>query len=120
MPADKNIELTISDGHASAPPKAAKKILDVAYDLFYRRGIRAIGVDEIVKRAGVTKPSLYRSFPSKDELAASYLRQYDLEFWERFDEAVAAHPGDPRAQIKAFLTRVGKRTQMAATIAAAA
>jgi AcrR family transcriptional regulator len=112
MPTDRNIELTISDGHASAPPKAAKKILDVAYDLFYRRGIRAIGVDEIVKRAGVTKPSLYRSFPSKDELAASYLRQYDLEFWKRFDEAVDAHPGDPRAQIKAFLTRVGKRTQL--------
>jgi AcrR family transcriptional regulator len=112
MPSDKNIELAISDDHASAPPKAAKKILDVAYDLFYRRGIRAIGVDEIVKRAGVTKPSLYRSFPSKDELAASYLRQYDLEFWQRFDEAVNAHPGDPRAQIRAFLTRVGKRTQM--------
>ncbi|MBN9219782.1 MAG: TetR/AcrR family transcriptional regulator [Mesorhizobium sp.] len=112
MPSDKNIELAISEGHASAPPKAAKKILDVAYDLFYRRGIRAIGVDEIVKRAGVTKPSLYRSFPSKDELAASYLRQYDLEFWQRFDEAVDAHPGDPRAQIRAFLTRVGKRTQM--------
>ncbi|TPK88654.1 TetR/AcrR family transcriptional regulator [Mesorhizobium sp. B2-4-12] len=111
MPTDKNIELAISDGHASAPPKAAKKILDVAYELFYRRGIRAIGVDEIVKRAGVTKPSLYRSFPSKDELAASYLRQYDLEFWERFDEAIDAHPGDPRAQIIALLTRVGKRTQ---------
>ncbi|MER9422084.1 TetR/AcrR family transcriptional regulator [Mesorhizobium sp. M0317] len=111
MPTDKNIELTIKDGHAAAPPKAAKKILDVAYDLFYRRGIRAIGVDEIVKRAGVTKPSLYRSFPSKDELAASYLRQYDREYWERFDEAVAAHPDDPRAQLRAFLTRVGKRTQ---------
>ncbi|MBM2715875.1 TetR/AcrR family transcriptional regulator [Mesorhizobium caraganae] len=111
MPTDKKIELTINDGHAAAPPKAAKKILDVAYDLFYRRGIRAIGVDEIVKRAGVTKPSLYRSFPSKDELAASYLRQYDREYWERFDEAVAAHPGNPRAQISAFLTRVGKRTQ---------
>jgi AcrR family transcriptional regulator len=111
MPTDKNIELTINDGHAAAPPKAAKKILDVAYDLFYRRGIRAIGVDEIVKRAGVTKPSLYRSFPSKDELTASYLRQYDREYWERFDEAVAAHPGNPRAQISAFLTRVGKRTQ---------
>jgi len=111
MPSDKNIEASISGARAPAPPKAADKILDVARDLFYREGIRAIGVDEIVKRAGVTKPSLYRSFPSKDELAASYLRKYDLEFWERFDEAVAAHPGDPRAQIVAFLTRVGKRTQ---------
>ncbi|RVC62949.1 TetR/AcrR family transcriptional regulator [Mesorhizobium sp.] len=111
MPSDKKIEASISSAHPPAHPKAADKILDVARDLFYREGIRAIGVDEIVKRAGVTKPSLYRSFPSKDELAASYLRKYDLEFWERFDEAVDAHPGDPRAQIVAFLTRVGKRTQ---------
>ncbi|RWL43581.1 MAG: TetR/AcrR family transcriptional regulator [Mesorhizobium sp.] len=108
MPSDKKIETSISETPA---PRAADKILDVARDLFYREGIRAIGVDEIVRRAGVTKPSLYRSFPSKDELAASYLRKYDLEFWERFDEAVDAHPGNPRAQIVAFLTRVGKRTQ---------
>ena len=111
MPSDNKIEASISDAPASAPPKAADKILDVARDLFYREGIRAIGVDEIVRRAGVTKPSLYRSFPSKDELAASYLRRYDLEFWERFDETVDAHPGNPHAQIVAFLTRVGKRTQ---------
>ncbi|TGQ07550.1 MULTISPECIES: TetR/AcrR family transcriptional regulator [unclassified Mesorhizobium] len=108
MPSDKKIETSLSDAPA---PRAADKILDVAFDLFYREGIRAIGVDEIVRRAGVTKPSLYRTFPSKDELAASYLRKYDLEFWERFDEAVDAHPGNPRAQIIAFLTRVGKRTQ---------
>ena len=111
MSSDKNIEASISEPRTATAPKAADKILDVAFDLFYREGIRAIGVDEIVRRAGVTKPSLYRSFPSKDELAASYLRKYDLEFWERFDEAVEAHPGNPRAQIVAFLTRVGKRTQ---------
>lgn len=110
MPADKNFDPSVSQETVALPP-AAEKILDVARDLFYREGIRAIGVDEIVKKAGVTKPSLYRSFSSKDELAASYLRKYDLEFWKRFDEAVAAHPGDPRAQIIAFLTRVGKRSQ---------
>ncbi|MBB6010869.1 AcrR family transcriptional regulator [Aquamicrobium lusatiense] len=101
------------EGHAGKDrqPAAAKRILDVARDLFYRQGIRAIGVDEIVRTAGVAKPSLYRAFSSKDELAASYLRQYDREFWERFDEAVAAHPDNPRAQILAFLTRVGQRTQ---------
>src|SRR5262249_41238701 len=70
--------------------------------LFYREGIRAVGVDAIVQEAGVTKPSLYRSFPSKDELAAAYLRDYEGEFWQRFDGAVAAHPGDPRAQLNAF------------------
>ena len=106
----KNIDPSIS-GQNETPLRAADKILNVARDLFYRQGIRAIGVDEVVRKAGVTKPSLYRSFPSKDELAASYLRRYDEEFWERFDEAVAAHPGDPRAQILAFLSRVAKRSQ---------
>lgn len=101
------------EGHAGKDrqPAAAKRILDVARDLFYRQGIRAIGVDEIVRTAGVAKPSLYRAFSSKDELAASYLRQYDREFWERFDDAVATHPGDPRAQILAFLTSVSQLTQ---------
>ena len=109
MPADKNIEASVSR-EATLPP-AAEKILGVAHELFYREGIRAIGVDEIVKKAGVTKPSLYRSFSSKDELAASYLRKYDIDFWARFDEAVAAHPDDARAQIIAFFARVGKRSQ---------
>lgn len=90
-------------------PRAAERILGVARNLFYRQGIRAIGVDEIVRQAGVTKPSLYRSFSSKDELAATYLRGYEVEFWERFDAAVAAHPRDPRSQIHAFLSRVGHR-----------
>nr|WP_244425326.1 TetR/AcrR family transcriptional regulator [Pseudaminobacter salicylatoxidans] len=102
-------ETANSRGDKQHPPRAAERILSVARNLFYRQGIRAIGVDEIVRQAGVTKPSLYRSFSSKDELAASYLRRYEIEFWERFDEAVAAHPGDPRAQIRAFLTRVGHR-----------
>ena len=105
-----NIDVTIKDGDGHAP-RAAEKIMTAASDLFYRQGIRAIGVDEIVKTAGVTKPSLYRSFASKDDLAASYLKHYDGEFWARFDEAVAAHPGDARAQIGAFFTRIGKRTQ---------
>lgn len=96
----------------ATPPRAADRILDVARDLFYREGIRAIGVDEIVRRAGVTKPSLYRSFSSKDELAASYLKVYEAEFWARFDEAVAAHPGVPRRQIGAFLTGVGERADV--------
>lgn len=90
-------------------PRAAERILGVAGRLFYKQGIRAVGVDEIVRQAGVTKPSLYRSFRSKDELAATYLRDYEKSFWERFDTAVAAHPGNPRAQIIAFLTGVGQR-----------
>lgn len=95
-----------------SPPRAADRILEVARNLFYRQGIRAIGVDEIVRRAGVTKPSLYRSFSSKDELAASYLRLYEVEFWKRFDAAVAAHPGEARKQLLSFLAGIGRRAVM--------
>lgn len=98
---------------AGKPPRAADRIRATARELFYRQGIRAVGIDEIVTRAGVTKPSLYRSFSSKDELAAAYMRDYDVEFWGRFDAAMARHPGDPRAQILSFLTTVGQRAQSA-------
>ena len=95
--------------HQDGQPRAADRIRATARDLFYREGIRAVGVDEIVTTAGVTKPSLYRSFSSKDELAAAYLRDYDAEFWARFDAAVAAHPGDPRAQLRAYLEPLARR-----------
>ena len=63
-----------ADSAAAAPLRAADRIRASASELFYREGIRAVGVDEVVDRAGVTKPSLYRSFASKDDLAAAYLR----------------------------------------------
>ncbi len=91
-------------------PRAAERILNSARELFYREGIRAVGVDEIVANAGVTKPSLYRSYASKDELAASYLRLYEAEFWECFDAAVDRHPGDPRAQLLDYFEVLAGRT----------
>ncbi len=96
-------------GSQRSRPRAAERIRESARELFYRQGIRAVGVDEIVSRAGVTKPSLYRSFSSKDALAAAYLAQYDREFWQRFDGAAAAHPGDARAQLLDYLSGLAKR-----------
>lgn len=92
------------------PPRAADRIRSSARDLFYHQGIRAVGVDAIVAEAGVTKPSLYRSFASKDELAATYLRDYELEFWRRFDATAQAYPDDPRAQILAYFSGLTERT----------
>jgi AcrR family transcriptional regulator len=103
------LEETAKGKTSIALPRAADRILQSATELFYREGIRAVGVDDIVSRAGATKPSLYRSFPSKDELAAAYLRGYETKFWERFDAAVAAHPGDPRAQVLEFLGGLKER-----------
>lgn len=99
----------MSDPQKSPSPRAADKIRETARDLFYREGIRAVGVDEIVARAGVTKPSLYRTYKSKDELAAAVLREVADGFWARFETAVAAHPGDPRAQLLAYLSGMAER-----------
>ena len=91
------------------PRRAADRIRDTAFDLFYKEGIRAIGVEEIVSRAGVTKPSLYRAYESKDELIAAYLRDYDQRFRERFEAPAADHPDDPKAHLLAYLDVLSKR-----------
>jgi AcrR family transcriptional regulator len=96
-----------------APPLARDKIFAVAADLFYREGVRAVGVDAIVKRAGVAKISLYRSFPSKDDLVVAYLTTRNAEFWRQWDDAFARHADDPRAQLRAIMTYIAKRTTQA-------
>lgn len=60
------------------PPR--ERILITAHDLFYKDGIRATGIDRIIKEAGVTKVTLYRHFPSKNELIKAYL-EYRHELW---------------------------------------
>ncbi|RDI99523.1 TetR/AcrR family transcriptional regulator [Dyella solisilvae] len=90
-------------------PRAAERIRRTARELFYREGIRAIGVEEIVSQAGVTKPSLYRSYASKDELAAEYLRDYEAAFWEVFEAGAQVHPGDARAQLMAYFEGLAQR-----------
>ncbi|MBN9528749.1 MAG: TetR/AcrR family transcriptional regulator [Alphaproteobacteria bacterium] len=99
----------IEDGVSERPVRAADRIRETARDLFYREGIRAVGVDEIVTRAGVTKPSLYRSFGSKEDLVAAYLRDYDADYWQKFDAVMAEYAGDPRAQLMAWFTRAARR-----------
>jgi AcrR family transcriptional regulator len=93
----------------AARPKAAERIRESARDLFYRQGIRAVGVDEIVHHAGVTKPSLYRSFPSKDELAADYLRHLGDEGLARFDAVVDATAPNRREPLRAWLRELEQK-----------
>jgi AcrR family transcriptional regulator len=92
------------------PPAPRARLLAVAGDLFYRQGIRSVGVDEIVAAANVAKMSLYRSFASKDELAAAYLAERDERYWRWWDGIVARHPGEPRRQIKALFRSLAERT----------
>jgi len=82
--------------HESGRGSARQRILDTARELFYEHGFQAIGVDLIVERSGVAKATLYRHFPSKDDLIAGYLEDANRQFWQWFDEALApdARPVD--------------------------
>jgi AcrR family transcriptional regulator len=65
-----------------APPNARQRILDAAYDLFARHGVRGVGVDEVIAHAAVAKATLYRHFPSKDDLVLAFLEQRE-RLWTR-------------------------------------
>jgi AcrR family transcriptional regulator len=88
------------------PPR--ERILAAASDLFYRQGIRAVGVDAIAEAAGTNKMTLYRHFESKDALVAEYLRRLSGKsdvFWARIKEE---HPGNPRKQLGAWIEAAGR------------
>ena len=101
-----------------------ERILAVAADLFYRHGIKAVGVDSIAEAAGTNKMTLYRHFDSKDELVAEYLRCLAGKSTATWDRLAAAHPGNPRAQLRAWLkemaANVGSGDQRGCALANAA
>lgn len=74
----------------SALTPAGLKIAEAAEELFYARGIAAVGVDLIAERAGTTKRTLYNQFGSKDALVATYLARRDERWRALVEEAVAA------------------------------
>src|SRR5271170_3229368 len=96
-----------------APPKgevsARDRILATASELFYREGIRAVGVDTVVERSGVSKTSLYRLFDSKDALIAAFAAEKDRLFWAWWDRLEERHAGDPRALLEALLSGIAEK-----------
>jgi AcrR family transcriptional regulator len=72
---------------------ARQRILDTAYELFSRRGIRAAGVDEVISRAGVAKATLYKHFPSKDDLVLAFLDRREQLWTREWVEAEARRRG---------------------------
>src|SRR6202521_2784309 len=96
-----------------APPKgevsAREPILGTASEFFYREGIRAIGVDTVVERSGVSKTSLYRLFESKDALIAAFAAERDRSFWAWWDHIEEQHADDPRVLLDALLSGIAER-----------
>lgn len=69
-------------GKASAATNARERILDAAYELFSRHGVRAVGIDRVIEESGVAKATLYRTFTSKDDLVIEFLRMRE-ERWTK-------------------------------------
>ena len=80
-----------------------ERILSAASELFYRHGIRAVGVDAVAEAAETNKMTLYRHFSSKDELVAEYLQRLAEKAKASWDRLEADHPGEPSAQLRAWL-----------------
>uniref|UniRef100_UPI003F4927C1 TetR/AcrR family transcriptional regulator n=1 Tax=Nonomuraea bangladeshensis TaxID=404385 RepID=UPI003F4927C1 len=81
-------------------------VLRVAGELFYRKGIRATGVDLVAAEAEVAPTTLYRLFTSKDGLVGAYVENTYLDFRARVTAATEAAGHDPRDQIHAIFNAV--------------
>lgn len=86
-----------------------ERILETASGLFYREGVRAVGVDLVVEAAGVAKTSLYRHFRTKDDLVAAFLKREDEDFWRCWDEVADQHRDDPAGELDAHMDWIGER-----------
>ena len=90
-------------------PEVRDRILGTASRLFYERGVRAVGVDLVVQEAVVAKTSLYRYFPTKDDLIVAFLEREDLEFWAQWDGVAMQFPDDPAGELDAHMRWIGER-----------
>jgi AcrR family transcriptional regulator len=72
---------------------ARERILDAAYELFSQRGVRGVGVNEVIERAGVATATLYRHFPSKDSLVLAFLDLREQRWTKDLIEAGAIRRG---------------------------
>jgi AcrR family transcriptional regulator len=85
--------LQTSEANAKLAPGARERILDGSYELFSRRGVRDVGIDEVIEAAGVAKATLYRHFSSKDELVLAFLERREQLWTREFVEAGADSRG---------------------------
>jgi AcrR family transcriptional regulator len=80
----------------TVPPETRprERILDSAYDLFSHRGISAVGIEELITRASVAKATLYRHFPSKNDLVLAFLQRREERWTYGWVEQEARLRGD--------------------------
>jgi len=78
---------------------ARDRILHAAFRLFYAHGIRGVGVDTVIAESGVAKATLYKHFPSKNDLVLAYLDEVDRIWRAQLEAAAEAAGPDPRDRL---------------------
>ena len=99
---------------AKSEKPARDKIIDAANRLFYGEGIRAVSVDAIAEKAGVTKKTLYYHFKSKDDLVAEYLTSRDqpnLKLYEQWFNSADGNVADKTEAIFLQVTRSARHPE---------
>ena len=84
-----------------------QRILETAHDLFYEHGIRATGIDRLIRESKVTKRTFYRQFASKKELILAFLLYRHERWMSWFEQTLIAHGGSAQAIVptmEAWLT----------------
>ncbi|EKE76991.1 TetR/AcrR family transcriptional regulator [Oceanibaculum indicum] len=77
----------------SRSDRVRTQILETASGLFYRNGVRAVGMEQIVAESGIAKTTIYRHFETKDALIEAFLQKEDAEFWAQWDAVVGDASG---------------------------
>jgi AcrR family transcriptional regulator len=95
----------------TAAPGSRDRILRTAAGLFYRHGVRAVGMAQVIEQAGCGKNLLYGHFPSKTDLVAAYLEETRTLRERSVEKVLAAVPdGDPAAALVAFTEEIAGLT----------
>lgn len=91
-----------TDGRRRPARPGRERILDAAYALFTRHGVRGVGVEAVIREAGVARMTLFRNFPSKAELIRAFLERRE-EIWTRWlVSEVERRASDPKARLLAI------------------
>ena len=85
-----------------AAVSARERILTTADRLFYSHGVQAVGIQWVIEESQVTRVTLYRHFPSKDDLVLAYLDRRGQQARAAVQALIDKHPGDPREALHAW------------------
>lgn len=89
-------------GRKGETSEARQRLLETADRLFYQEGVRAVGIDRIIAEAGVAKMSLYKHFPSKDDLIVAVLQHREVSVLAYFRSAMERHSKRAKSPLQAF------------------